>query len=258
MRVAVTGAAGQIGRVVHPGLTDLGHEVVALDLVPADGVEAIDVSDTTTLAPLLSGCDAVVHLAANPHETTFEEVLDIHLRVTHGVLEAMLAANVDRIVYASSNHAVGFTPRASMVPADTRPRPDTFYGMGKAASEAMCSLYVDRHGIHAACLRIGSFRDRPRSRRELSTWLSHGDAVRLVEACLTAPNLTFAVVYGVSANTRAWWDLEPARALGYRPHDDSEAFAAEILATPESADDRFAALHVGGEFCRPDWIGVNR
>jgi uronate dehydrogenase len=252
VRVAVTGAAGRIGRVLHPGLADRGHDVIALDVAPADGVEAVDVGDSAALVPLLNGCDAVVHLAAKPNETTLEEALDTHLRVTHGVLEAMLTADVNRIVYASSNHAVGFTPRAPMVTVDTRPRPDTFYGVGKVACEAMCSLYVDRHGLSAACLRIGSFRDRPRSRRELSTWLSQGDAIRLVEACLTAPSLTFAVVYGISANTRGWWDLEPARALGYRPVDDSEAFAAEILATPESADDRFAALHVGGEFCRPD------
>jgi uronate dehydrogenase len=251
MRVAVTGAAGRIGRVVHRGLADAGHQVVAMDTIPADDVEKVDVADSAALVPLLAGCAAVVHLAANPGETGFEESFDAHLRLTHSVLEAMLAAGVPRIVYASSNHAVGFTPRAPMVGVDTRPRPDTFYGVGKAACEALCSLYVDRHGLAAVCLRIGTFADAPRTRRDLSTWLSPGDAVRLVDACLTTPAPGFSVVYGISANTRAWWDLEPARRLGYRPQDDAEAFAASILATAESDDDRLEGKHVGGSFAVP-------
>jgi uronate dehydrogenase len=260
MRVAVTGAAGRIGRVVHPGLADLGHDIVGIDLVDAPGVRPVDVRDTTALVPLLQGCDAVVHLASIAGETTFEVALDTHLRVTHSVLEAMLLAGVPRIVYASSNHAVGFTPRETMAGVVTRLRPDTFYGVGKAACETLCSLYVDRHGIEAGCLRIGSFGDRPRSRRELSTWLSHGDTVRLVEACLTAPGLNFAVVYGVSDNTRGWWDLQPARALGYRPRDDAEAYAGAVLATEESEADRIEGRHVGGPFAVPaaDDVKVNQ
>ncbi|MBD0292249.1 MAG: NAD(P)-dependent oxidoreductase [Jiangellaceae bacterium] len=240
---------------VSAGLAGRGHDVVRLDRVSSDRVRSVDVGDTAALTPLLHGCDAVVHLAGNPHETSLVEALDSHVRVTHGVLEAMCAAGVRRLVYASSNHAVGFTPRNPVLRADTRPRPDTFYGVGKVAAEVLCSLYTDRFGIAAACLRIGSFADRPRTRRDLSTWLSPGDAVRLVDACLTAPDLEFTVLYGISANTRGWWDLEPARALGYRPIDDAEAFAAEILATPKSRDDRFAERYVGGEFCRPDRLG---
>ena len=116
------------------------------------------------------------------------------------------------------------------MPIGTRARPDTFYGVGKAAAEALCSLYHDRHGIAVACLRIGSFRDRPTTRRHLATWLSPGDAVRLVDACLGAPDLGFASVYGISANRRAWWDLASGRALGYDPQDDAEQWAAAIEA----------------------------
>ena len=194
MQVAVTGAAGRIGWVVHRGLADRGHQIIAMDVAPADDVRHVDVRDTAALVPLLRGCAGVVHLAANPNETSFEEALDSHLRLTHSALEAMLAAGVPRIVYASSNHAVGFTPRVPMVGAGTRHRPDTFYGVGKAACEALCSLYADRHGLAAVCLRIGTFADRPRTRRDLSTWLSPGDAVRLVEASLTAPAVHFSVV----------------------------------------------------------------
>ncbi|MEP6463504.1 MAG: hypothetical protein ABJC62_08830 [Frankiaceae bacterium] len=114
-----------------------------------------------------------------------------------------------RRVYASSHHAVGWHARAEMLGVDARPRPDTFSGVGKVAAKALVSLYVDRYGLSAACLRIGSFLERPTSRRHLATWLSYGDAVRLVDACLTAPDLGYRVVYGTSGNTRVWWDLAP-------------------------------------------------
>jgi uronate dehydrogenase len=251
VRVALAGAAGRIGRVVRTGLAARGHEVLALDVARADGVVSVDVGDTAALSPLLAGYDAVVHLASSAGETSFETALDTHLRVTHSVLEAMRSARVPRLVYASSNHAVGFSPRADRVSVDIRPRPDTFYGVGKAGCEALCSLYVDRYRFQIACLRIGSFEEIPQTRRHLSTWLSPADAVRLVEACLTAPALTYAVVYGISANTRGWWDLGPGRALGYHPEDDADVYADQIVAIPETDDDRFDALHVGGDFCRP-------
>ena len=253
MRIAVTGAAGRIGRVVSAGLRErYGHDIVGLDVTEAPGVQAVDVRDTEALTPVLAGCDAVVHLASIAGETSFETALDTHLRTTHSVLEAMRGASVPRIVYASSNHAVGFTPRTARVGVAVRQRPDTFYGLGKAAAEALCSLYVDRHDLQAVCLRIGSFDDRPATRRHLSTWLSPNDAVRLIQASVTAADPGFAVVYGISANTRRWWDLEPGRALGYHPEDDAEAFAGQILTAEESDDDRFDARHVGGDFCRPD------
>ena len=258
MRVSITGAAGNIGQTLVTGLTRLGHDVRGVDLTaPAqaatDKIITADIAtDDDALTAVLRGADAVVHLAAIAHETDFETALDTHVRLTHRVLEHAQRAGVRRIVYASSNHAVGFAPRTERLTAETRPRPDTYYGLGKIAAEALCSLFHDRFGIEVACLRIGSFRDQPDSRRALSTWLSPSDAVRLVDTCLTAPDLGFVVLYGVSANTRGWWDLGPARALGYQPQDDAERWAQEILASPESAEDRLDAERVGGEFTRID------
>ena len=88
--------------------------------------------------------------------------------------------------------------------------------------------YVDRHGLDAVACRIGSFLPEPETVRNLSTWLSHDDCVRMVDAALTAAAPGFAVLYGISANTRAWWDLEPGRALGYEPQDDAEDWADRI------------------------------
>ena len=238
------------------GLADAGHDVRGLDLVRpdepwADRLVIADVgTDDAALTEVLTGADAVVHLAAVATETDFETAVDTHLRLTFRVLERALELDVGRVVYASSNHAVGFTPRAPIVPIETPIRPDGYYGVGKAAAEALCSLYHDRHGLAIACLRIGSFRERPTTRRELSTWLSYGDAIRLVDACLRTPDLGFAVVYGISNNTRGWWDLALGRAIGYRPVDDAEDWAAEIEAVPPSNDDELDGRHVGGPFAR--------
>ena len=252
MRVLVTGAAGSIGRVVTSGLADRGHTIVALDRVPRpddyDGDwHVADCADPVAVAAVFASqpLDAVVHLAGHPGEGSLADSLTSHTVTTAALLEAMVEHSVNRLVYASSNHAVGQTPRREMVSIDTRPRPDTFYGVGKVAAEALMSLYADRYGLDVISCRIGSFGPRPESVRQLSTWLSHDDCVRMVEASLTAPAPAYAVLYGISANTRAWWDLEPGRALGFDPEDDAEHFLDSI---PTSDHDRAEGERVGGSF----------
>lgn len=252
MRILVTGAAGSIGRVVTLGLCDRDHEVVGLDLVPEpEGFtgtwHTVDCSDPDAVMAVFDAerLDAVVHLAGHPDEASLPASLTSHVVTTAALLDAMVEHRVSRIVYASSNHAVGRTPRRDLVSDDARPRPDTFYGVGKVAAEAVLSLYADRYAVDAVACRIGSFLDEPATRRALSTWLSHDDCVRMVEAALTAPSPGFAVMYGISANTRAWWDLEPGRRLGYDPLDDAEAFADRIPERPEDDDE---AAYVGGPF----------
>ncbi|HEX5916493.1 MAG TPA: NAD(P)-dependent oxidoreductase [Nocardioides sp.] len=253
MRVLVTGAAGSIGRVVTVGLDALGHEVVGLDLVPPpegttfDWHEA-DCADGDAVEAVFAEerLDAVVHLAGIPDEASLPDELTSHVVTTAALLDAMVAHDVPRIVYASSNHAVGRTPRADGVLTEhALPRPDTYYGVAKVAAEALLHLFADRHEIDAVACRIGSFLEEPASLRGLSTWLSHDDCVRMVEAALTTPAPGYAVLYGISANTRAWWDLEPGRRLGYEPQDDAEAYADRVEGGPH---DEAEAAHVGGPF----------
>jgi uronate dehydrogenase len=259
MRAVVTGAAGAIGRVVTAGLAGDGHTVVAVDraeLDVPDGVTAVraDVLDADAMRTAMEGADGVVHLASIPYEASLPEILRSHVETTAVLLDAMVETGVARMVFASSNHAVGRTPRTGRVGVEARPRPDSFYGVGKVSAEALGSLYADRHGVSFVACRIGSFQPRPMSRRQLSTWLSHDDAVRMVHAGLTSADPGFAVLYGISANTRAWWDLEPGRALGYEPQDDAEAYADEILAEAETDDDRFEASYVGGPFAGDSFV----
>lgn len=257
MRVLLTGAAGSIGTVVHAGLRQAGHEVVGMDLRPepegyADDVRALawhvaDCADPDAVADVFAAqrLDAVVHLAGITEELDLPRTLAFHVHTTAALLDAMVAHRVDRIVYASSNHAVGRTPRTDVLPVTAQPRPDSFYGVGKVAAEALLQLYADRYAIDAVACRIGSFLPRPNNRRSLATWLSPDDCVRMVEAGLTAPAPGFAVLYGISANTRAWWDLAPGRALGFEPRDDAEEYSDQVPSSPE--DDANDAV-VGGPF----------
>ncbi len=251
LKILVAGAAGSIGSVVVPGLAALGHEVVGLDLPGRGSDLEADVTDPGAMATVVGEArpDAVIHLAGIPDERSLTEALTSHAVSTAALLEAMLQHDVRRIVYASSNHAVGLTPRGeSILGTDVPPRPDTFYGVGKVAAEALLQLYADRHGIDAISTRIGSFLPEPTTRRQLCTWLSHDDAVRMFEAAVTAESPGYAVLYGVSANTRGWWDLEPGRALGYHPQDDSEAWAIDLETLPRTPEDDDEATFVGGPF----------
>jgi hypothetical protein len=159
-------------------------------------------------------------------------------------------------VFASSNHAVGFSPASGFPVRDyAYPVPDTYYGVSKATGEALAALYHYRYGLDAISLRILSCKERPQTVRDLSTWLSPGDTGRLFEACLEVAEPGLRVIYGVSANTRGGWvSLAEARAIGYNPQDDAETFAAEIIAAngePDPADPLMA--HLGGEFCLPNF-----
>jgi uronate dehydrogenase len=233
--VLVTGAAGRIGTYLRSGLPPLGWAVRCLDLAgppEPDGLEWSigDVTDPEALAKAMAGIETVVHLAGIPTEAAFDDLRQANIEGTYQVFEAARQAGVRRVIYAGSNHAVGYHEGDALLTIEVRPRPDSLYGVTKVFGEALGSFYADRYGLEVAAVRIGSCFDRPPGVRGLGTWLSPNDAVRLVDALLRAPSFGFRVLYGISANTRAWWDQAPALALGYRPEDDGEAFAEEILA----------------------------
>lgn len=257
--ILVTGAAGLVGSMLRPRLAQPGRTLRLLDTAPitaGPGEEAVraSVTDLDAMTEACRNVTAVVHLGGISGEAPWQQVLEVNIDGTYAVFEAARRAGVGRVVFASSNHAVGFTPRADFpVPDYAFPAPDTYYGVAKVAGEALASLYHSRYGLDAICIRILTCAERPPTIRALSTWLSPDDAGRLFEACLSAPSPGFRVVFGVSANTRGGWvSLDEARALGYQPRDDAEAYAAEVIAAhgePDPADPVLA--HLGGEFTLP-------
>ncbi|GAA4431950.1 NAD(P)-dependent oxidoreductase [Georgenia halophila] len=238
--VVLTGAAGRIGghlRRVDGGLGGRGWRLRLLDAGPIDdaaGGEEPFVADvgveesTEVLVEAMTGADAVVHLAGIASEDVWTRLRRTNVDGTYRVLEAARRAGVRRVVLASSNHAVGFYPSHEVARTDQTVRPDSFYGVSKAAVEALGSLYADRYGLEVVSLRIGLCAERPRSTFDLGIWLSPADAVRLVDAALSGPVEGHVIAFGVSANSRGWWDLSSALALGYEPRDDAETFAQDV------------------------------
>jgi uronate dehydrogenase len=244
-RVLITGAAGTLGTILREGLRDRFDALRLLDIAPLGDTQpgeellTADIRDLTAVTEATASIDAVVHLAGIPDEDTFERILNINMVGAYNVFEAARRQHCQRVVLASSAHVTGFYPIDQRIGPDAPPRPDTFYGVGKAFAENLGRLYADKHGLEVVCVRIGTLADRPTSPRHLSTWLSPRDAVELFYRCLVAPDVGFTVLYGISANPRAWWDTTSAEQLGYRPVDSPERWASQVDtdAADTAADD---------------------
>ncbi|MBC6440095.1 MAG: NAD(P)-dependent oxidoreductase [Rhodospirillales bacterium] len=262
MKVLVTGAAGAIGRVLREGIRGRYGLVRLTDRVamdPAgDGEETVqaDMTELDAVSAMAEGMDAVVHLASIAFEDSWENILPNNIVTMYNAIEAARRAGARRFVFASSNHAVGFYPRSAFIDHRVEHRPDTRYGVAKAFGEDLGSLYVDKHDMEFFSMRIGSFQPEPKDVRMLSTWLSHGDLVRLVVTGLEAPDIGHAPVYGISRNTRSWWDNSLAFSLGYDPQDNAEDWADRLLAVePPEAGGEVAQTFCGGIFPEMEFDG---
>lgn len=262
LRVLITGAAGNIGRTLRPHLRGRYALLRLTDIAPQESagageeVATVDIRDMAALERSMQGIDCVIHLAGMPEEDAWDRILPLNIEGCYNVFEAARRQGVRRMVFASSNHAVGFHRRETFIDTRVEPRPDGRYGVSKVFGEAVGRLYADKYGMSVACMRIGSFRpdNRPSESRHLLTWISHRDMAQLAMRCVEHAGYHFVVVYGVSANLRNRWDNTPAKFLGYRPQDDAEAFAAQVLATSPPEDPIAAQFH-GGMYCPIEFVG---
>jgi len=242
-------------RLARPDRTLRLLDIKAIEPGPGEEAVLASATDMAAMTAACQGADAVIHLAGIPAEAPWEQILDVNINSSYVAFEAARRAGVPRVIFASSNHAVGFTPAAEFPVADYAfARPDTYYGVSKVATEGIAALYANRYGMDAICVRILTCAQRPVERRGLATWLSPDDTGRLFEACLTAQAPGFRVIWGVSANTRGpVVSLAEANALGYYPQDDAEVYAAEIMAGDERPDQDVPELrYLGGPFTSPE------
>jgi uronate dehydrogenase len=263
-RLLLTGAAGEIGRVLRPALLGVAekvrwHDLRAIgDAAPGEEVMTGDLTAPGAAEAATEGVDCVVHLAGIPRETggTPDQILATNVVGTHRMFEAARQAGVRRFVFASSNHVIGFYRAERAVGTAEPARPDGHYGVSKVFGEAMGRLYADKYGMEVAALRIGAFRARPGNARELGAWISHRDMAQLARRCVAAPPFHFLVLYGVSANKRALWagDAAARAHIGYAPQDDAETFAAELEGKPAPGGEIAARFH-GGSVCALGFAG---
>ena len=255
-RLLLTGAAGGLGKVLRRSLKPHARVLRVSDVAamePAGAGEEVvpcDLADKAAVDALTEGCNAIVHLGGVSVERPFEEILEANIKGVFHVYEGARRHGVKRVVFASSNHVVGFHKQDEMLDADCLKRPDGYYGLSKSYGEDLSRFYFDRYGIETACLRIGSSFPEPKDRRMLVTWLSYDDLTELVRCCLFAPHLGHTIVYGMSANRDKWWDNGKAAHLGFEPRDSSEPFRAKAELQPPLDPADPARIFQGGAFVK--------
>ena len=263
--ILVTGAAGQIGvrlrkllKGVYPRIRWSDVRTPA-DLAPDEEFVAADLADYRQVETIVDGIDGIAHFGGYSIEGDWPTILNSNIVGCYNLFEAAYRAGVERVVFASSNHAVGFYPRDKTIPVEVTLRPDSRYGVSKAFGEAVGALYADKHGLRVTCLRIGNVGDAPVDKRRLSIWLKPEDLVQLIRIGLEHPDIRFEVFYGCSDNAAAWWDNGNARRFGYKPQGRAEDFRAQAMAAqaklpPDPVGDRLQ----GGPFCSDEYDADRR
>lgn len=256
-KLLITGANGNLGKVCR---ARLGHLAETLRISARDGLGAAgpneeivycDLGDKAAVEALVEGCDGIVHMGGQSVEAPWEVIRNANLDGIFNLYEGARKSSVTpRIIFASSNHAIGFHKQTERLDAASVTRPDGLYGVSKVFGEAMASMYHDKFGIETASIRIGSCFPEPMNHRMLATWMSFDDFVRLIERIFTVPRLGCPIIYGASDNDMSWWDNHAVAYLGWRPEDNAEVFRAKLdaeMAAPGPDDP--TAVYQGGTFC---------
>jgi uronate dehydrogenase len=257
--ILITGAAGDVG-------THLRRELAGKYVLRVSDLRSLkkinkeeqfvraDISKMSDALRITRGVDAVVHLGGYSVEGPWEGILNANIIGCYNVFEAARRNGVKRILFPTSNHAMGFYRRDQTIDHRDYPKPDSRYGVSKVFGEALASLYADKYGMQMFCMRIGNVNAVPIDKRRLSILFTPRDLAQLVTIGIEHPDIRFEIVYGISRNKRAWYDNSNAFRLGYKPRDDSENWAAEILAREKPGGNPVAESHQGGVFCVEETI----
>jgi len=242
--LVITGAAGRIGRELRSLLAAPGRVLRLLDVAPqepfGDGEQAEIITgsfaDAALMEQVLDRADGIVHLGGVAGERSWADILATSIDGTQRLLESAHSAGVERVVIASSHHVAGNYQRIDVdavedgrpvLSAGVRPRPDTYYGVSKAAMEALGSLYADQYDMRIVAIRIGTLAEPPLRGRQNLIWISYRDLAAMTQVALgdlAAPvERCFSIWWGASRNSDSWLAHEPARSAGYVPLDDSSA-----------------------------------
>lgn len=255
--VLLTGAAGALGRQIAPVLAAAGWTLRLTDIVEypealPKGTSFVraDLNDGPAILRQAEGCGAILHFGGISVDRPFEEVIGPNIRGLYHVYEAARREKA-RVIFASSNHAIGFHERAETLDHDCQFRPDSYYGLSKAYGELMGRLYWDKHGVENVNIRIGSSFPEPINARMLATWLSYADLVRLVARCVLAPRTGSAVIWGASDNSRSFWRTDARELVGWEPQDSADTFAGQLA--DKVSGDPVEERYQGGGYCSVEY-----
>jgi nucleoside-diphosphate-sugar epimerase len=249
--ILVTGSSGLIGTILLKKFNK--YNLIGIDLKENnyENFEKADISDQSNLQRIMqkNNICTVVHLAGNASvNADWNSLLKNNFNGTFNVFDACKESGVNKIIFASSNHAVGLfendspykqivkgeyekvSSDYSLIKPSCEVRPDSLYGVSKAYGENLGRFYFESYGINVACLRIGSViqDDNPlfkNSNRFFSTWCSHTDISGLIEACIDSDKIGYNIFYGVSDNKWKIWDISNLnKKLSFIPKSNAESF----------------------------------
>lgn len=247
-KVLITGASGLIGGLVLRGLGDR-YDFSAVNRRAIEGIPCVqaDISDFDAILPAFEGIDTVLHLSAYTEDVyEWEGTERVNIRGTYNVYEASRINGVKRIIFASSGGTMlGYeleSPYTEIVAAeydkvpkvwplitdDMPVRPNSLCYVSKVFGEVLGRLYSDQHGISVLNIRFGAVLadDAPLMRRHYPGYLSHADAVQMVEKCIDAPEaVRYDIFEAISDNRWRWRDITQAqRVLGYEPKGSADIY----------------------------------
>jgi len=256
-RLLITGAAGGLGRAMRSRMAKLADKIRLSDISDLGEAAAheelapCDLGDADAVMRLMDGCDGVLHLGGISVEDTFSKILNANIAGLYNLYEAARAHGQPRILFASSNHTIGYYRQDEHLDVKSPMRPDSLYGVSKCFGEALARLYFEKFGQETALVRIGSCFEKPKNHRMLSSWMSHADFEALIGRVFGAPMLGCPIIWGVSDNDSVWWDNSAAAYLGWRPKDNAEIYRAEIdAAMPVPSASDAASVYQGGHFVK--------
>ncbi len=255
--VLLTGASGALGRQLTAYLSGKGWTLRLTDIVPFPGempkgasFTRADLNDGVAMLRLAEGCGMILHFGGCSVERPFEEVIGPNIRGLFHIYEAARREKA-RVLFASSNHAIGFHERSEPLDADTQLLPDGYYGLSKAYGELMGRMYWFKHGVESVSVRIGSCFPEPVEQRMLSTWLSYADLCRLCERATLAQSTGCIVLWGASNNARTFWRKDAREKIGWLPQDSADTFAGQMMG--KTSGDPIIELYQGGAYPRIDY-----
>jgi uronate dehydrogenase len=232
--VLLTGASGALGRQITAYLGARGWKLRLTDIAPfpdtipeGSSFTRADLNDGVAILRLAEGCGMILHFGGVAVERPFEEVLGPNIRGLYHIYEAARREKA-RVLFASSNHSIGFHERSEKLDDDCQFMPDGYYGLSKVYAESMGRLYWYKHGVESVLVRIGSCFPEPTDERMLSTWLSYGDLCRLCERATLAPRTGCCVIWGASNNSRSYWRRDARDLIGWQPQDSADAYAEKV------------------------------
>lgn len=232
--VLLTGASGALGRHLAQSLSAAGWNLKLTDIAPfPDAVPAgcsftrADLNDGLAILKLAEGCGMILHFGGISTEHPFEVVLGPNLRGLYHIYEAARREGA-RVLFASSNHSIGFHERSVKLDDDCQFMPDSFYGLSKAYGELMGRMYWLKHGVENVNVRIGSSFPEPVDARMLSTWLSYDDLTRLCMRATLAATTESCVIWGASDNARSYWGHDARETLTWAPEDSADSYAGQL------------------------------